>query len=263
MGVEDRERPKTAPLLRRLDDGNGHAVEALVVHDGVEVAHVADRAPHDVEQTLHEAGERAEAARVRQLARDRRQQVDLARLERETVVERDVPGEATVDVPVAAEANGRKQERDRVSGPGERAQLPGIGAVVLRPDLAAAAREIQHDDMEIERARLDLREVHVLLDRRRQAIHREEREAEERVLPEARGDDARERAESAPGAPELLDAAGRIRARVDDADRAGDDDVGGDALLLEVAECADVMCPERRPAAEDEDASARRHRAPS
>src|SRR5437762_29763 len=112
--------------------------------------------------------------------------------------------------------------------------------------------------MEIERARVDLREVHVLLDRRRQAIHREEREAEDRVLPEARGDDARERAESAPGARELLDAAGRIRTRVDDADRAGDDDVGGDALLLEVAERADVVRPERRPAAEDEDAAGRR-----
>ena len=263
MGVEDRERPEAAPLLRRLDDGDRDAVEALIFHRGVEVAHVADRAPHDVEQTLHEAGERAEAARVRQLARDRREQIDLARLEREAVVERDVPGEATVDVPVAAKANGREEERDRVSGARERAQLAGIGAVVLGPHLAAAAREIQYDDMEIERARVDLREVHVLLDRRRQAIHREEREAEDRVLPEARGDDARERAESAPGARELLDAAGRIRTRVDDADRAGDDDVGGDALLLEVAERADVVRPERRPAAEDEDASARRHRTPS
>src|SRR6185369_10444897 len=78
-------------------------------------------------------------------------------------------------------------------------------------------------------------------------------EAEDRVLPEARREDARDRAELAPGLLEPRDAAGAVDARVQHADRAGDEGVGGDALLREIAERAHLMGAERRAAAEDED----------
>src|SRR2546428_11196031 len=76
VGVEDGERAEAAPLLGRFDHRHRHAVEALVLHGRVEVAHVPDRAPHDVQQPLHEAREGPEPADVRQLARDRCEQVD-------------------------------------------------------------------------------------------------------------------------------------------------------------------------------------------
>ena len=56
-----------------------------------------------------------------------------------------------------------------------------------------------------------------------------------------------------PGLLELRHAAGDVAAGVDDADRAADDRVGLDALLVEVLERADVVRAERRAAAEDED----------
>src|SRR5205823_1823976 len=76
VGVEDGERAKAAPLLPGLDDGDGHAVEAAPLHARVEVARVADRPPHDVEEALGEAREGEEPAPVRELARDRREEVD-------------------------------------------------------------------------------------------------------------------------------------------------------------------------------------------
>src|SRR5438128_2557817 len=79
------------------------------------------------------------------------------------------------------------------------AELPRVGAVVLGVDLAAAAGQVEQDDVEVERARVDLREVHVLLDGRREPLHREEREAEDGVVPQARREDARQGAESPPG----------------------------------------------------------------
>src|SRR5205823_7456656 len=186
VGVENRERAEAAPLLAGLDDGDGHAVEAAPLHARVEVARVADRPPHDVDEALGEAREGAEAAPVRELARDRRQQVDLGRAEVDRAVERDVPGEAPVDVPVAAELDGREEERDGVAGARDGAQLAPVGAVALAVHLAPPAREVEQHELELERARVELLEVDVLLDPAGQAFHREERHAEEGVVAEAR-----------------------------------------------------------------------------
>src|SRR5438552_1676535 len=163
VGVEDRERAEAAPLLAGLDDGDGHAVEAAPLHARVEVARVADRPPHDVEEALGEAREGAEAAPVRELARDRRQQVDLGRAEIDRAVERDVPGEAPVDVPVAAELDGREEERDGVAGARDGAQLAPVGALALAVHLAPPAREVEQHELELERAPVELLEADVRL----------------------------------------------------------------------------------------------------
>src|SRR5207237_10700718 len=105
-----------------------------------------------------------------------------------------------------------------------------------------------------ERACQHLLEVDVSLDRARQTVHREEREADERIVTHARREDARERAEAPPRRLELRDAARGVDAGVDDPDRAPDDRVGPGLLPLEVFEGADMVRAERGAPAEDENA---------
>src|SRR4029078_12710774 len=116
-----------------------------------------------------------------------------------------------------------------------------VGARMLRVHLAATAREVQHDELHLERAGEELREVDELLERGREAVHREEGETEQGVVPEARRDDARDRAELAPRLFEPRDAPGAVAAGVQYADRARDERVGRDPLLGEVLHRADLM----------------------
>src|SRR6185369_792456 len=152
------------------------------------------------------------------------------------------------------ELDGREQERDGVAGARDGAQLAPVLAVALRVDLAAPARQVEQNELELDAALVDLGEVDVLLDRAAEAAHREEGAPEDRIVDERGREDPRQRAELAPCLLQLRDAARGVAAGVDDPDRAADDHVRLDALLVEVLQGADVVGAERRAAAEDEDA---------
>src|SRR5439155_8958739 len=152
-----------------------------------------------------------------------------------------------------AELDGREEERDGVAGARDGAQLAPVGAVALAVHLAPPAREVEQHELELERTPVEFLEVDVRLDPADQAIHREERHAEERVGPQAGREDARQRAELLPRRLEPRHPARAVAAGVDTADRSADDGIGHDAALLEALERAHVVRAEGRTLAQDED----------
>src|SRR5262249_7064469 len=191
------ERAEAAPLDLRLDDRDRHAMELALVEQRVEVAHVADRPPHDVDEALREVDEgsekAAEASLVWQLACDRREAVYLGGAAHDRPRGRAVQGDPAVDVPVTAVADGREEHGNRVAGPREGAQLAPARALGLAAHLARATGEVENDELEAERARQNIPKIDEPLDGGRQAIHAEQRIAPQRVLAQARGDDLRHR----------------------------------------------------------------------